>query len=165
MGRGSGTPRFSYGPRQRYAYLPTIGFFVVVFAILLLDPALLWTHGVDARTRQIGLLLCGVLAVGFAVALVARWSEPFEIALEPGTLVATPLLGRTLRIPYAECERVVERPRTFLRSHVELEIRAAGRRRPLYIRGTIKDYARLTRLLRQRVPPAARADWKEVRDS
>lgn len=165
MGRSGHPPRFSYGPRQRYAYLPTIGFFFVLFAILLLDPALLWTNGVDQRTRQIGLLVSGALAIGLAAALVVRWTEPFEIALEPGALVATPLLGSTLRIPYAECERVVERPRTFLRSHVELEIRAVGRRRPVHIRGTIHEYARLTRLLRQRVPPAARTEWKEARGS
>lgn len=68
----------------------------------------------------------------------------------------------TVRVPYDRIVRVAERPRTFLRGHVELDVRAAGRRRPLYIRITISDYARLTRLLRNRVPPAVRSEWKEV---
>lgn len=162
MGRSERTPTFSYGRRHRYAFMPTTGFLVVVFAILLLDPSLLWTGGVDERTRQAGLILSGALAVGFAVALLARWSEPFRISLEPDALVAKPLIGSTARVPYDRIVRVAERPRTFLRGHVELDVRAAGRRRPLYIRSTISDYARLTRLLRNRVPPAVRAEWKEV---
>lgn len=156
------TPTFTYGQRHRYAYLPTLGFLVVVFAILLLDPSLLWAGVVDERTRQAGLILSGALAVGFAAALLTRWSEPFRISLEPDALVATPLIGSTARIPYDRIVRVGERPPTFLRGHVELDIRAAGRRRPLYIRGSISDYTRLTRLLRNRVPPAVRAEWKEV---
>lgn len=162
MGRSDRAQTFSYGQRHRYAFLPTIGFLVVVFVILLLDPSLLWTGGVDERARQAGLILSGALAVGFSVALVARWTEPFRITLEPEALVAMPLIGPTVRIPYDRIERVTERPRTFLRGHVELDVRAAGRRRPLYIRGTIRDYARLTKLLRNRVPPAVRLEWKEV---
>lgn len=163
MGRSERAHVFSYGPRHRYAYLPTIGFLVVVFAILFLDPSLLWTGGVDEQTRRIGLIMSGVLAVGFAVALVARWSEPFQVSLEADGLVARPLLGPTVRIPYASVARVMERPRSFLRSHVELEIRAADRRRPLYVRGSIGEYARLTKLLRQRVPPPVRSEWREGR--
>ena len=118
---------------------------------------------VDERTRQAGLILSGALAVGFAAALLARWSEPFRISLEPDALVATPLIGSTARIPYDRIVRVGERPPTFLRGHVELDIRAAGRRRPLYIRGSISDYTRLTRLLRNRVPPAVRSEWQEAK--
>jgi len=161
MGRSVRTPTFSYGRRHRYAFLPTVGFLVVVFAILLLDPSLLWAGVVDERTRQAGLILSGALAVGFAAALVARWTEPFRISLAPDALVATPLIGSTVRVPYDRIVRVAERPRTFLRGHVELDVRAAGRR-PVYIRSTISDYARLTRLLRNRVPPAVRSEWKEV---
>ena len=162
MGRSVRTPTFSYGRRHRYAFLPTVGFLVVVFAILLLDPSLLWAGVVDERTRQAGLILSGALAVGFAAALLARWIEPFRISLETDALVATPLIGSTTRIPYDRIARVAERPPTFLRGHVELDIRATGHRRPLYIRSTISDYARLTRLLRNRVPPAVRSEWKEV---
>ncbi len=162
MGRSERVPTFSYGQRHRYAFLPTMLFLVVVFAILLLDPSLLWTGTVDERTRQAGLLISGALAVGFAVALVVRWTEPFRISLETDALVAAPLIGSTVRVPYDSIVRVVERPRNFLRGHVELDVRASGRRRPLYIRGTIKDYPRLARLLRNRVPPAVRSEWKEV---
>lgn len=165
MSRSDRAPTFSYGQRHRYAFLPTTGFLVVVFAILLLDPSLLWTGVVDGPTRQAGLVLSGTLAVGFAAALVARWIEPFRISLEPEALVATPLIGSTVRVPYESIVRVAERPRTFMRGHVELDVRATGRRRPLYIRSTIKDYARLTRLLRNRVPPAIRSEWKEVKDA
>jgi len=162
MGRSERTPTFTYGLRHRYAFLPTIGFLIVVFAILLLDPSLLWTGVVDERSHQAGLILSATLAVGFAAALVARWTEPFRISLAPDALVATPLIGSTVRVPYDRIVRVAERPRTFLRGHVELDVRAAGRRRPVYIRSTISDYARLTRLLRNRVPPAVRSEWKEV---
>jgi len=161
MGRSDRLQSFSYGRRHRWAFLPTIGFLVVVFVILLLDPSLLWEGGVDERTRQTGLFLSGGLAIGFAVALVVRWSEPFRITLEADALVAQPLIGSAARIPYARIVLVVERPPTFLRGHVELDVRAADRRRPLYIRGTIGDYARLTRLLRNRVPPAVRSAWKD----
>ena len=82
MGRSDRLQSFSYGRRHRWAFLPTIGFLVVVFVILLLDPSLLWEGGVDERTRQTGLFLSGGLAIGFAVALVVRWSEPFRITLE-----------------------------------------------------------------------------------
>jgi membrane protease YdiL (CAAX protease family) len=74
MGRSRRTPTFSYG--QRWAFLPTIALLVVVFAILFLDPSPLWAGGVDERTRQIGLLLSGGLAIGFAVALVVRRTQP-----------------------------------------------------------------------------------------
>jgi hypothetical protein len=113
------------------------------------------------RSHQARLILSAGLAVGFAAALVARWTEPFRISLAPDALVATPLIGSTVRVPYDRIVRVAERPRTFLRGHVELDVRAAGRR-PVYIRSTISDYARLTRLLRNRVPPAVRSEWKEV---
>ena len=127
MGRSERTPTFTYGLRHRYAFLPTIGFLVVVFAILLLDPSLLWTGVVDERSHQAGLILSATLAVGFAAALVARWTEPFRISLAHDALVATPLIGSTVRVPYDRIVRVAERPRTFLRGHVELDVRAAGR--------------------------------------
>ncbi len=165
MGRSERIPTFSYGQRHRYAFLPTIAFLAVVFTILLVDPALLWTGGVDEQTRKAGLLLSATLAVGFAAALVARWTEPFRIRLEPDALVAMPIVGAAVRVPYDRIVRVAERPKTFLRGHVELDVRVTGRRGPLYIRGSISEYARLTRLLRNRVPPAVRSEWKEVQDA
>ncbi len=162
MGRSERNHTFTYGQRQRYAFIPTIAFLVVVFAILAFEPSLLWTGGVDEQTQRIGLLLSGGLAIVFAVMLVARWTEPFELTLEPDALVARPLLGSTVRVPYGSIASVAERPRTFMRGSVELDVRVTGRRQPLYIHGTISDYPRLSRLLRSRVPPSVRSQWKEA---
>ncbi len=161
MARKNGIQTFTYGPRQRFAFLPTFAFLVVVFAILALDPSLLWSTTVDESTRQAGLIISGVLAVGFAVALVARWLEPFRMELGADDLVATPLLGRAIRIPYAAILRVVERPRSFMRGNVELEIAVRDRRRPLRVRSSIQEYPRFVKLLRVRVPPTVRSEWKE----
>lgn len=161
MARKIGSQTFTYGPRQRFAFLPTLGFLVVVFAILALDPSLLWSSAVDESTRRAGLILSGLLAVGFAAALVARWSEPFRIELGADEIVASPLLGPTVRVPYASISRVVERPRNFVRGHVELEIAVRDRRRPLRIRGSLDEYPRAVKLLRVRVPSTVRAEWKE----
>jgi hypothetical protein len=54
---------------------------------------------VDERTRQIGLLLSGGLAIGFAVALAVRWAEPSST--RPDSQVAE--LG--LRVSQADVAR------------------------------------------------------------
>ncbi len=158
-------PTFVYGRRRRWAFLPTSAFFLVLLLVLALDPTLLWSEGIDAETQRAAVLLCGMLAVGFAVALLARWTEPFCVTLEPDAFVARPLLGSPVRVPYDRIARVVERPPNFIRGHVELELRTIDRRRPLYIHGDIGDFPRLARLLRSRVPAAVRAEWKANRSA
>lgn len=151
---------FTYGPRHRWAYAPTAGFLIVVFGILAIRPELLWPTVVDEQVRRAALLLSGGLGAGFVIALVLRWTEPQTVRLEPDALVAVPLLGRLTRAPYGEIVSVVERPPSFMRGYVELEIRT-GHRRPLFVRGDIREYAHLVRLLRTWVPADVRSNWKE----
>jgi hypothetical protein len=154
---------FGYSPRHRWAYLPTALFLAVVFAILAIDPSLVWSD-LDPRTREAALILAGALAVGFAVALIDRWLSPFWFSCEPDALVARPLLGAARRVPWTDVTAVNERPKSFFRGTPELEVRfGTGRTRPLVVRHDLTGYDRFEKLLRRHLPAEVQARWKEAR--
>jgi hypothetical protein len=158
-------PRFSYTSRHRWAFLPTIAFFLFLLLSLWLRPELLWGGEVDERTRTAGMLLAGTAVLFLGAALVRRLTtEPHVVELERDAMVLWPLLGGARRVPYDGIESAEERSRPGLRGSVELELRTSVWRR-LIIRGDIGDYARLRRLLLERLPPAARERWTEPETS
>jgi hypothetical protein len=153
--------RFSYSPRHRWAFLPTIAFFVFLLLSLWLRPSLLWGGEVDERTRTAGMLLSGVGVIFLGVALVRRFmTEPHVVELQRNAMVLWPLLGKPRRVPYEDIESAEERTRPGLRGSVELELRTKPWRR-IVIRGDIGDYPRLRRLVLERLPPVARERWIE----
>jgi hypothetical protein len=141
--------------------VPTLLFFVVVLVILSVAPNLIWEQ-IDARTRQTGLLLAGALAVGFAVALGARWASPFTFTLDANALVAAPLIGSARRIPYGEIQDVTLLPKTFMRSVPEITIRPTTGR-PITVRTDLVGYGQFEKGLRRRLAPDVQARWKEAR--
>jgi len=159
---GSGSV-FSYSARHRWAYVPTLLFLLVIFAILVVDPSLVW-RDLDPSTRRAGILLAASLAIGFAVALLARWASPFRFSLGADALEVAPLIGSPRRVAYADVRDVRILPKTFMRSVPEVVLQVdAGR--PVVIRTDITAYAQLERALRRRLAPDLQARWKEARDS
>jgi hypothetical protein len=153
--------RFSYPARHRWAFLPTIAFFLFLLLSLWLKPDLLWGGEVDENTRRAGMLLSGVAVVFLGGALLRRFvTEPHVVGFEKDELMLWPLLGGPRRVPYADIESAEERTRPALRGSVELELRTRQWRR-VVIRGDISDYPRLRRLLLDRLPPVARERWIE----
>ena len=154
---------FSYSARHRWAYVPTLLFLLVIFAILVVDPSLVW-RDLDPSTRRAGILLAASLAIGFAVALLARWASPFRFSLGADALEVAPLIGSSRRVAYADVRDVRILPKTFMRSVPEVVLQVdAGR--PVVIRTDITAYAQLERALRRRLAPDLQARWKEARDS
>ncbi|HYM96961.1 MAG TPA: hypothetical protein VET26_06660 [Candidatus Sulfotelmatobacter sp.] len=151
---------FTYSARQRWAFLPTIAFLIVVALILWLRPRLIFTHGFNPAARNAAIALAALFAVWLGAAVLDRWLQPFSVALEADAIALRPLLGAERRIPYEQIAGVVERPATFFRHARELEIRLASSGRVL-IRGDIGDYAGLVRTLRHRVPRSVAAGWVE----
>jgi hypothetical protein len=162
MSRRRGTT-FSYSTRHRWAYVPTLLFLVVLVLILAFNPGLIWPD-IDADTRRTGLLLAGVLATGFAVALAARWASPFRFEVEDDALVAEPLLGPARRVPYWQIRDVVVLPKTFMRSVPEVVLQVEGGR-PITIRTDLVEFPQLERALRRRLAPAVQARWKQARQA
>lgn len=156
--------RFSYPARHRWAFLPTISFFLFLLLSLWLKPDLLWGGDVDQNTRRAGMLLAAVAVVFLGAALLRRFmTEPHVVAFERNELVLWPLAGAPRRIPYGDIEAAEERTRPALRGSVELEVRTRRWRR-IVIRGDISDYPRLRRLLLERLPADARERWSEPED-
>jgi hypothetical protein len=153
---------FTYSGRHRWAYVPTVLFLLVVAVILAADPTLIWPE-IDADTRRNTLLLTGALAVGFAVALGARWASPFRFELANDALVARPLFGSERRVRYAEIADVIMLPKTFLRGVSEVVLRVENGR-PITIRTDLIGYQQLEKGLRKRLAPAVQARWKEARN-
>ena len=154
---------FSYSARHRWAYVPTLLFLLVILAILVIDPSLVW-RDLDPSTRRAGILLAASLAIGFAVALLARWASPFRFSLGADALEVAPLIGSPRRVAYADVRDVRILPKTFMRSVPEVVLQVdAGR--PVVIRTDITAYAQLERALRRRLAPDLQARWKEARDS
>jgi hypothetical protein len=153
--------KFSYSSRHRWAFLPTMVFFLFLLLSLWLKPDLLWGSDIDPRTRSAGMLLAGVGVVFLGGGLVRRFmTEPHVVELQRDAMVLWTLLGQARRVPYEEIESAEERTRPALRGSVELELRTAPWRR-IVIRGDISNYARLRRLLLERLPPGARERWSE----
>lgn len=163
MTRARQSSTYSYSARYRWAYLPTLGFLLVVLAILLADPGLIWTNA-DPSTLRAATLLAGALAVGFAAAIAARWAAPFTFVVETDALVAKPLLGSTQRLPYSQIRNVRILPKTFLRGVPELVLEVE-RHRPVAIRTDIANYAQLERALGKHLAPDVQARWKEARSA
>lgn len=163
MTRARQPSTYSYSARYRWAYLPTLGFLVVVLAILLIDPGLIWTNA-DPSTLRAATLLAGALAVGFAAAIAARWAAPFTFVVEADALVVKPLLGAALRVPYPEITDVRMLPKTFLRGVPEVVL-VVERHRPIAIRTDIGNFAQFERALGKRLAPYVQARWKEARSA
>jgi hypothetical protein len=156
---------FSYSARHRWAYLPTLGFLVVVLAILVVNPGLLpaW-QGLDPGTRRSAILLAAALAVGFAAAILARWASPSRFVVGPDALIAEPFIGAARRIPYDQVRDVQILPKTFMRGVPEVVLRPE-KGRPVAIRTDITNYGQLERSLRRRLAPDVQARWKEARSA
>jgi hypothetical protein len=153
--------RFSYPPRHRWAFLPTIAFFLFLLLSLWLRPQLLWGREVDPTTRRAGMLLAAAGVIFLGAALLRRFmTEPHVVAFEPKDLLLWPLVGGPRRVPYEDIESAEERTRPALRGSVELELRTLRWRR-VVIRGDISEYPRLRRLLLERLPAGARERWSE----
>jgi hypothetical protein len=157
--------KFSYTSRHRWAYLPTIAFFLFLLLALWLKPDLLWGGEVDPRTRNAGMLLSGTAVILLAGAFLRRiWTEPHIVEFEPDAMVLQPIVGQPRRVAYTEIESAAERKRPALRGAVELELRT-NRRQRIVIRGEISDYPRLRRLLLERLPVGTRDRWTGPEDS
>jgi hypothetical protein len=152
---------FSYSARHRWAYVPTLGFLVVLVVILVTNPGLIWQNAESGPLRSATLLAAG-LAIAFAVALVARWASPFRFELASDALVAFPLIGSPRRVPYAQIRDVTIQPKTFLRGVPEVLLRVESGS-PITIRTDIGGYQQLERNLRRRLAPEVQARWKEAR--
>ena len=163
MTRARQSSTYSYSARYRWAYVPTLGFLLVILAILLLDPGLIWTNA-DPTTLRAATLLAGALAVGFAAAIAARWAAPFTFVVEADALVVQPLLGSRQRVPYPQITDVRILPKTFLRGVPEVVLQVE-RHRPIAIRTDIGNYAQLERALGKRLVPDVQARWKEARSA
>jgi hypothetical protein len=157
-GRGS---VFEYGGRYRWAYVPSLLFLIVIALILAFAPELVWQN-LDPVVRRNGILLAAALALGFAVALGARWASPFRFTLEQDALLIEPLFGGGRRVPYGEIREVSVLPKSFMRGVPEVELRPVSGR-PITIRTDIGGYAQLEKGLRRRLAPALQAQWKEER--
>jgi hypothetical protein len=154
---------FSYSARHRWAYVPTVLFLLVILAILVIDPSLVW-NDLDPGTRRAATLLAAALATGFAAALLARWASPFRFSVGADALEAAPLIGSSRRVAYSDFRDVAILPKTFMRSVPEVVLQVNGGR-PVVIRTDITDYPQLERHLRRRLAPDLQARWKEARDS
>jgi hypothetical protein len=154
---------FSYSARHRWAYLPTLGFMVVILAILLIDPTIVW-RDLDPGTRRSATLLAGALVIGFAAAILARWASPQRFVVGPDALVAEPFIGAARRIPYDQVRDVQILPKTFMRGVPEIVLRPE-KGRPVAIRTDITNYGQLERSLRRRLAPDVQARWKEARSA
>jgi hypothetical protein len=154
---------FTYPGRHRWAYLPTVLFLLVIIAILALDPSLI-ANDVDAVTRRNALLVAGALAIGFAVALGARWASPFSFELTDAALVAAPLVGTPRRVAYGDIRDVRMLPKTFMRGVPEVLLQVEGGR-PIAIRTDLIDYQQFEKGLRRRLAPAVQARWKAERQA
>ena len=163
MTRSTGASVFSYSARHRWAYVPTVLFLLVILAILVIDPTIVWKD-LDPATRRNATLLAAALAVGFGAALLARWASPFHFRVEADALEVAPLIGSTRRVAYEDVADVSILPKTFMRSVPEVVLRV-NRGRPVVIRTDITDYRQLERNLRRRLAPDLQARWKEARDS
>jgi hypothetical protein len=159
--RASSSKTFSYSTRHRWAYLPSLGFLVVILVILLTDPGLIWTNA-DPTTLRAATLLAAALAFGFAAAIAARWVAPFWFAVEGDALVARPLLGAPRRVRYSEITDVRVLPKTFMRGVPEVVLQTA-QGRPIAIRTDIGHYDQLERALSRHLAPDLQARWKEAR--
>lgn len=161
---GSRVRTFTYSARQRWAWIPTIAFLVVLFVVLAVRPELIWERSrIDEQTRNAAMLLAGALAVALSAGLVMRWLEPFWVSVDPDALVGRPVIGGERRIAYDAIDSVIERPKTFMRGSVELVVHAPGAR-PFLVHATIRDYGDLVRLLRARVRPEVREAWQAPAD-
>jgi hypothetical protein len=154
---------FSYSARHRWAYVPTVLFLLVILAILLIDPSLVW-NDMDPGTRRTATLLAAALAIGFAAALLARWASPFRFSVGADALEVSPLIGSARRVSYADFRDVAILPKTFMRSVPEVVLQVNGAR-PVVIRTDITDFPQLERNLRRRLAPELQARWKDARDS
>jgi hypothetical protein len=154
---------YSYSGRHRWAYVPTLVFLLVILAILVIDPNLVW-NDLDPGTRRAGTLLAASLAVGFAAALLARWASPFRFSVGADALEVAPLIGSPRRVAYSDIRDVSILPKTFMRSVPEVLVRVEGGR-PVTIRSDVVGYSQLERALRRRLTPDVQARWKEARDS
>jgi hypothetical protein len=163
MSRAGTGSVFSYSGRHRWAYVPTLLFLLVILAILLIDPSIVWKD-LDQGTRRNATLLAAALAVGFAAALVARWASPFRFSLGADALEAAPLIGSARRVAYSDIRDVSILPKTFMRSVPEVVLQVEGGR-PVTIRTDVVGYPQLERALRRRLAPDLQAKWKESRDS
>ncbi len=163
MSRAGTGSVFSYSGRHRWAYVPTLLFLLVILAILLIDPTLVWKD-LDPSTRRAGTLLAATLVIGFAAALLARWASPFRFSLGADALEVAPLIGSSRRIAYSDIRDVRILPKTFMRSVPEVVLRVEGGR-PVSIRTDVVGYPQLERGLRRRLAPDVHARWKEARDT
>ncbi len=154
---------FSYSARHRWAYVPTVLFLLVILAILVIDPSLVW-QDLDPSTRRAGILLAAALAIGFAAALLARWASPFRFKVDAEALEVAPLIGSARRVAYADIRDVQILPKTFMRGVPEVVLQVDSGR-PVVIRTDISSYQQLERSLRRRLAPDLQARWKEARDS
>jgi hypothetical protein len=154
---------FTYSGRHRWAYVPTVAFLLVIIVILALDPSLI-SNDLDEVTRRNALLMAGALAIGFAVALGARWASPFSFELTDEGLVAGPLVGAPRRVSYADIRDVRLLPKTFMRGVPEVVLRIEGAR-PIAIRTDLIGYQQFEKALRRRLAPAVQARWKEERQA
>lgn len=161
--RASAGNTFSYSARHRWAYVPTLLFLVVIVAILLIDPAVVWPN-IDPGTRRTALVLAGGLALGFAAALVLRWASPFRFTVAEDAFVTTPLIGSARRVPYGDIRDLRILPKTFSRSVPEVELTVLDGR-PISIRTDLPGYPQFERALRKRLAPAVQAKWKEERST
>jgi hypothetical protein len=163
MSRAGTGSVFTYSERHRWAYVPTLLFLLVILAILVIDPTLVWNN-LDPGTRRAGTLLAATLVVGFGAALLARWASPFRFSVGADALEAAPIIGSPRRIPYTNFRDVRVLPKTFMRSVPEVVLRVEGGR-PLTIRTDVVGYPQLERALRRRLAPDLQARWKEERET
>ena len=163
MSRTSSGSVYSYSGRHRWAYVPTVLFLLVILAILVIDPTLVW-NDLDPNTRRAATLLAASLAIGFAAALLARWASPFRFSVGADALEVSPLIGSPRRVAYSDIRDVSILPKTFMRSVPEVLLRVDGGR-PVTIRTDVVGYPQLERALRKRLAADVQARWKEARDS
>jgi hypothetical protein len=163
MTRGRSTVTFRYSPRHRWAYVPTLGFMLVILAILLIDPGIIWSNP-EPTTLRAATLLAAALAFGFAVAIGARWAAPAAFAVEGDALVATPLLGSPIRIPYSTIVDIRILPKTFMRGVPELVLQI-DRRRPIAVRTDLGGYQQFEKALNRHLTPEIQARWKAARSA
>lgn len=152
---------FTYPGRQRWAYVPTIAFLVVIALILWLSPGLIFARGMNPPGRNAAIALALLFAVFLGASVLDRWLQPFSVILDGQAMTVRPLLRSERRVAYEQITGVIERGATFFRHVPELEIRLSGAAR-LVIRGDISDYADLVRALRQRVPRSVASAWVEA---
>lgn len=163
MSRASTGSVYTYSGRHRWAYVPTLLFLLVILAILVIDPSLVWNN-LDPNTRRSATLLATTLVVGFGAALLARWASPFRFSVGADALEVAPLIGSPRQVAYSAIRDVTIQPKTFMRSVPEVVLRVEGGR-PVTIRTDVVGYLQFERALRRRLTPDLQARWKEARDS